>query len=162
MEKEESMSQSGGPKDSLPSSSFWSAIVEVIRGLKNQPILLFGFGLAIVVFAAGALALENLRVVSGSLLALAILVMLAWIASKAFALSARQSTQQAQSAGQLSEDRGGSVDIGKRVRLAGSDVHGGDVTGRKDGMPGSQAGGDVKVGSNSDIKNSKIGGGKVK
>ncbi len=59
--------------------SLASVIGKVVDGLKKQPVLLFTFGMAIVLLAAGALAFDNLRLILVGLLILALLGLLAWI-----------------------------------------------------------------------------------
>jgi len=156
------MSQSKKSKEPEPAPSFWSAIAEVIRGLAHQPILLFGFGLAIVVFAAGALAIENLRVVAGALLVLAVLAMIVWIALKAFALSASRSAEEAKATAQRTDYIGGKFSIGKGVKMEGNKITAGTVVRSKEGTPGISKGGDLTIGNGSELNNNEIHSGEVK
>ena len=86
----------------------------------EQPVLLFGFGIAILVFAAGALAIESLRVVAGSLLALVIVMMVVWVVLKALELKTAQSANTVHLG-----DTGGDVDISRSVNVESSRIHGG-------------------------------------
>jgi hypothetical protein len=59
--------------------SFDNVMKEIVHNLKKHPILLLSLGMAILLLAAGTLALENLRLILAGLLLLTIFGVVAWI-----------------------------------------------------------------------------------
>ncbi len=59
--------------------SFAEALNQVVKNLRQQPVLLFTLGALILVLAAGTLALPNLRVVIGAILALVFVGLIVWV-----------------------------------------------------------------------------------
>lgn len=67
------------PRPSDSSSSLAGVLARIGELLRDHPVLLFAFGMAVVLLGAGALALENLRLVLIGVIALTVLGMVAWI-----------------------------------------------------------------------------------
>ena len=74
------------PSNEPASPSFWTAVGEVIKGLSKEPALLFSFGALIVLLAAGALSLQNLRWVAAAILVVFVVGLAAWVALQALSL----------------------------------------------------------------------------
>ncbi len=137
-----------------PAASFWQAVGQVVDGLKSRPLFLLGFGIAILLLGAGALAIESLRLVAGGLLAILVLVLLAWIASLAIQIQREPERVQ--------RIRGGKNIIADRADLNNAEVSGGKVS--LSNQPVTQAdvsGGDNVIGEGAKIKGGKIHGGDV-
>jgi hypothetical protein len=67
------------PVSKVSSESQASTLAAIAGYLKKHPVLLFSFGMAIILLAAGTLAFENLRMILGGVLALTVLGLVAWI-----------------------------------------------------------------------------------
>ncbi len=150
--KEENMSQSSEPKPSTPEPSLWSAIVEVTNGLKKQPILLLGFGIAILIFAAGTLAIDKLRVVAAALLILTIVVIAAWVLTKASALKASQAAGQEKPTLLLKGNKGGDFNMDKSVKAEDVEFDAGNVKKTGSGPASSNQGGNTTIGAKTELK----------
>lgn len=139
-----------------PPASFWQAVGQVVDGLKGQdpPLFLLGFGIAILLLGAGALAIESLRLVAGGLLAILVLVLLAWIAS--LAIQIQREPEKAQII------RGGQTVIRDEAKLSKTKVSGGRVSlSNQTATQADISGGDNVIGKGANIKDSEIHGGNV-
>ncbi len=135
--------------------SLWDAILAVIAGLRTQPVLLLGFGLAIILSAAGALALEKLRLVAVALTIFFILALAGWILNQALAIRA----------GRLASPRlrAGRAVVGEKALLNEAKVRGGSVTLSEAPAPDQQiTAGDALVGAGVKATKSEVKGGDVK
>ena len=135
--------------------SLWSAVVEVIKGLRKQPVLLFGFGLAILLMAVAALAVENLRIIAVSLIVIFIVALVVLLILQAMRLRPPQQFGK--------KIRGGRAVIGKGATVDQADVVGGSE--RLSELPSGEeeiSAGDAVVGRGAIVKKSKVKGGDVK
>jgi hypothetical protein len=126
------------PSNEPPSPSFWTAIGEVIKGLSKEPALLFSFGALIVILAAGALSLQNLRVVAAAILVVLVVGLAAWILLKALSLQSKaksRSTVGMQTGGVKARgvyDVKGKVDIESGKNVVTGPAEGTMTTGKVD------------------------------
>ena len=143
-------------QDNLP--SLWSAIIEVIKGLRKQPLFLLAFGLAILIMAVATVALENLRVIAVSFIIMLIVALAFWLIYESMKL--RKSHQ---GSGNKVKIRGGEAAISDGAIVDQADVYGGNV--RLSEFPAGEqeiSGGDAVVGKAAKIEKSKVKGGDVK
>jgi membrane protein implicated in regulation of membrane protease activity len=148
------MATKKGLESEAPAASFWQAVGQVVDGLKRQPLFLLGFGIAILLLGAGALAIESLRLVAGGLLAILVVVLLAWIASLAIQIQREP--------GKAQRIRGGKNVIGDRAEVNDADVSGGKLSLSKDQVTQADiSGGDNLIGKEAKITGGKIHGGDV-
>jgi membrane protein implicated in regulation of membrane protease activity len=145
------------PQDNSVNDSLWSAITEVIKGLKNQPALLLGMGFAIILLAAGALAIENLRLIVIALLALATVALIVWVLNEALKAQNRSRKTQESTpgikAGDAVVEKGA---IANRAKLTG-----GSVTIRLDGIDGDMKAGNAHVSPNARVEDARLEGGNI-
>jgi len=130
------------------------ALVEVVKQLKDQPLLLFGLGAGIILLGAGALALENLRVVAVVLLVVFVVSLVAWLIVEAQKYRRGQDEHTYRLASQP-KFKGGDVNV-QLEHLTDTEVSGGKarVTGS-----GSAQGGNVNISAARGIQGGKISGG---
>ena len=141
--------------DQESKDSVWSVVSEVIGGLKDRPILLFAFGLIVVLFGAASLAVERFRVLFVAVLIIYVIAVLAWLVSE----QARK--RPTNSATRLETVASGDIRI-RGGRHQGVTVETGKVTVKGSGT-GSQetaASGDVQLGGGR-LKDSRITTGEV-
>ena len=126
--------------------SFDEAFQEVIKNLKDQPLLLFVLGAGLLILA-GASTVKNFQSISFPLLFLFVLGIVVWGFMEINKVRQGKTTT-------------GNVKIGKNVKAENSDVKTGGVsgvTGKSDIKTG-----DVSIGTGADLKGIKIGTGQVR
>lgn len=135
-------------------ASLWSAVKEVIDGLKDRPVLLFAFGLTIVLFGAASMTMERFRLFFTGLLIIYVIGVIAWLVSEARA-------HQASSTGASGRVKSGSIRM-QGGRHQGVTIETGKVTVKGSGTGSSEtaASGDVQL-RGGRIKDSRITTGEV-
>jgi hypothetical protein len=143
------------PKEKpIASPTFWNAIIDVIRGLKNHPPLLFAMGLGIILLAAGSLAFENLRVVTIALLVLAFLGFFVWVLIQALTLHKAQRPSTALKAGDIK--------IGRGAKLKHNKITGGSINvGNEPLRSGQYQAGDIHIAPNVEADRNELEGGSI-
>ena len=132
---------------------FGDALKLVIENLKDQPLLLFVLGAAILLLAVATMALEKMRMLLLPLLILFILGLMAWVF-----LEALNKIKRHGNAGQ--SVRSGDVKIGKKAQVTGgSTIGSGAVTAR--GGASNVSSGSIDIQKESLIKGSSVSTGQV-
>jgi hypothetical protein len=144
--------------DEKPSGSvsFGEALVEVVKNLKDQPPLLFVLGIAILVFGAGTIAFENLRMIIGSLLILTVVGLSVWLfieAQKRRHESESQRRQLEHERVAASKAKGGSIDVENVHNMTGDSLQAGKAHVKG---PGSAEGGDIKISGVQNLRGSNL------
>jgi hypothetical protein len=146
------------PQDNSVNDSLWSAITEVVKGLKNQPALLLGMGFAIILLAAGALAIENLRLIVIALLALATVALIVWVLNEALKAQNRSRKTRESTAGIKAGDavveKGA---IANKAKLEGGTVN---IKGLG-GIDGDMKAGNAHVSPNARVEGARLKGGNI-
>jgi membrane protein implicated in regulation of membrane protease activity len=123
------------------SDSIFSPLNTIAKRL-NHPALLLVFGMAIILLAAGTLALENLRLILGGLLILTILGMSAWLYQNI-------NKRKFEPAKEKQEITTGKVSIGEDAKVKGKIDAGATV--ESTGPAGKITTGDITIGPGAEI-----------
>lgn len=139
------------PRPSDTSSSLAGTLARIGELLSNHPILLFAFGMAIILLGAGALALENLRVILAGIIVLTVLGMAAWIFTQL-----RIAQQAGGQPGMISES--GSIQVESNAKV----IRSSGATGRvAPSAADSNISGGIHIGSGAQIEDSQFSTGGV-
>lgn len=146
-----------GDEDRLqsnPKASVWIVIKEIVGGLKDRPLLLFAFGLSVLLLAAGSLAIERFRLFLLAALVIYVGAVIAWLMTEARQKQTTPSSPEISSPSQTV--RGGDVRI-EGGKHRGLTIEMGKVTVKGSAIASGQssvAGGDaqVKGGRTKDVK----------
>jgi hypothetical protein len=137
-------------QDIEPVKSTWlTSIQEVIKGLKNHPVLLFVIGLGLILLSAGSLAFESLRWIVIAMLILGLTAMIVWISGEAIKGRANHIKVQ-----------GGDALVGKGVDAENIVLTGGNAKISGEGqVEGFLKGGNAGIGQNAKVKKVRLKGG---
>lgn len=134
------------PRPSDSSSSLAGVLARIGELLRDHPVLLFAFGMAVVLLGAGALALENLRLVLVGIIALTVLGMVAWIFTQL-----RLAHQEGGQPEAISES--GAIQVDSNVKVVRSSGTTGSV---ESTAGGSHKSGGIHIGSGAQVEDSNF------